>query len=96
MGGYRLQHCRNHHGNNGRLVEYSHRAQAAILGSFGLFTLGSILCGTAGTFHQVLIYRVVQGIGGGALIPVSQAILRESFPEEEQGMARDLIVPEMA
>lgn len=29
------------------------------LGSFGLFTLGSILCGTAGTFHQVLIYRVV-------------------------------------
>jgi DHA2 family multidrug resistance protein len=57
------------------------------LWSFGLFTLGSILCGTAVTFHQMLFYRVVQGVGGGALIPVSQAILRESFPQEEQGMA---------
>ena len=55
--------------------------------SFGLFTLGSILCGTAVTFPQMLFYRVLQGIGGGSLIPVSQAILRESFPKEEQGMA---------
>jgi DHA2 family multidrug resistance protein len=57
------------------------------LWSFGLFTLGSVLCGTAVSFHQMLFYRVVQGIGGGSLIPVSQAILRESFPQEEQGMA---------
>ncbi len=57
------------------------------LWSFGLFTLGSVLCGTAVTFHQMLFYRVLQGLGGGPLIPVSQAILRESFPEEEQGMA---------
>jgi len=55
--------------------------------SFGLFTLGSILCGTARTFPQMLAYRALQGIGGGALIPVSQAILRETFPPEEQGMA---------
>jgi len=55
--------------------------------SFGLFTLGSILCGTAVNFHQMLFYRILQGIGGGALIPVSQAILRETFPPEEQGMA---------
>lgn len=57
------------------------------LWSFGLFTFGSILCGTARTFPQIIIYRVLQGIGGGSLIPVSQAILRESFPQEEQGMA---------
>ncbi len=57
------------------------------LWSFGLFTVGSVLCGTATTFHQMLFYRILQGIGGGALIPVSQAILRESFPQEEQGMA---------
>ena len=57
------------------------------LASFGLFTMGSILCGTATTFPQMLLYRVIQGIGGGALIPVSQAILRETFPPEEQGMA---------
>jgi len=57
------------------------------LWSFGLFTFGSILCATAQTFPQMLVYRVIQGIGGGALIPISQAILRESFPPEEQGMA---------
>lgn len=57
------------------------------LWSFALFTLGSVLCGTAVSFPQMLAYRVLQGIGGGSLIPVSQAILRESFPKEEQGMA---------
>jgi DHA2 family multidrug resistance protein len=60
------------------------------LGSFALFTLGSILCGTATSFPQMLTYRIIQGIGGGALIPVSQAILRETFPREEQGMAMAL------
>ncbi len=57
------------------------------LGSFAVFTLGSMLCGTATSFPQMLVYRVLQGLGGGALIPVSQAILRETFPKEEQGMA---------
>ena len=60
------------------------------LASFAVFTLGSILCGTAVTFPQMLIYRVIQGVGGGALIPVSQAILRETYPQEEQGMAMAL------
>ncbi|HUI07274.1 MAG TPA: DHA2 family efflux MFS transporter permease subunit [Verrucomicrobiae bacterium] len=55
--------------------------------SYGLFTLGSVLCGTARSFPQMLFYRVLQGVGGGSLIPVSQAILREAFPAEEQGMA---------
>ena len=57
------------------------------LASFALFTIGSILCGTATTFNQMIIYRIIQGIGGGALIPVSQAILRETFPPGQQGMA---------
>ncbi|GAB6061982.1 DHA2 family efflux MFS transporter permease subunit [Deferrisoma palaeochoriense] len=57
------------------------------LASFALFTVGSVLCGTAQTFGQMMVYRVLQGVGGGALIPVSQAILRETFPQEEQGMA---------
>lgn len=55
--------------------------------SFAVFTLGSILAGTARSFDVMLVYRVIQGIGGGALIPVSQAVLREAFPDEEQGMA---------
>jgi DHA2 family multidrug resistance protein len=55
--------------------------------SFVLFTIGSILCGTATSFNQMIFYRIIQGIGGGALIPVSQAILRETFPASKQGMA---------
>jgi len=57
------------------------------LASFALFTLGSVLAGTAQTFTQMLIYRIMQGIGGGSLMPISQAIMRESYPPEEQGMA---------
>ena len=55
--------------------------------SFIVFTIGSILCGMATTFPQILCFRILQGIGGGSLIPVSQAIMREAFPDEEQGMA---------
>src|ERR1700757_3788446 len=57
------------------------------LASLVLFTLGSMLAGTAQTFPQMLCYRILQGIGGGSLIPISQAILRETYPPEEQGMA---------
>ena len=57
------------------------------LASFVLFMLGSILAGTAQTFTQMLCYRVIQGLGGGSLVPLSQAILRETYPPEEQGMA---------
>ena len=35
----------------------------------------------------MLCYRVIQGLGGGSLVPLSQAILRETYPPEEQGMA---------
>lgn len=57
------------------------------LASFVLFTLGSILAGTAQTFTQMLCYRIIQGLGGGSLVPLSQAILRETYPPEKQGMA---------
>jgi DHA2 family multidrug resistance protein len=55
--------------------------------SMALFTVASVLAGTAHTFHAIIFYRVLQGIGGGSLIPVSQAIARETFPPAEQGMA---------
>ncbi len=60
------------------------------LASYVLFTIGSILCGTATSFSQMIIYRIIQGIGGGALIPISLAILRETFPPKQQGMAMAL------
>jgi DHA2 family multidrug resistance protein len=57
------------------------------IGSMALFTIGSVMAGTSQTFSQMLVWRIVQGAGGGSLIPVSQAVLRETFPPDEQGMA---------
>ncbi|HEY6011261.1 MAG TPA: DHA2 family efflux MFS transporter permease subunit [Nitrospirota bacterium] len=54
------------------------------------FTLSSMLCGLAWDLPSMVVFRVIQGIGGGVLIPVSQAILRETFPPEEQGKAMGL------
>ncbi len=54
------------------------------------FTISSMLCGMAWDLTSMVVFRVIQGMGGGALIPVSQAILRETFPPEEQGMAMGL------
>lgn len=54
------------------------------------FTISSMLCGMAWDLTSMVVFRVFQGMGGGVLIPVSQAILRETFPPEEQGMAMGL------
>ncbi len=55
------------------------------IGSIILFTVASFLCGTSRTLGELVLWRVVQGVGGGALIATSQAILWESFPREEVG-----------
>jgi DHA2 family multidrug resistance protein len=52
-----------------------------------LFTISSAMCGLAPSLGMLILFRVLQGLGGGALQPVSQAILRETFPREKQGMA---------
>jgi DHA2 family multidrug resistance protein len=52
-----------------------------------IFTVSSLLCGVAPSLGWLIVFRIVQGLGGGALQPISQAILVESFPREKQGMA---------
>lgn len=52
-----------------------------------LFTLASMLCGIARTLPSMVIFRIIQGIGGGTLMPVAQAILRETLPFEERAKA---------
>jgi DHA2 family multidrug resistance protein len=52
-----------------------------------VFTLASLLCGVAGSLGFLLFARILQGVGGGALMPISQAVLLESFPKEKQGVA---------
>lgn len=57
------------------------------LASLILFTLSSLGCGLAPSLEFLVGARVIQGLAGGALQPVSQAILNESFPPENRGMA---------
>lgn len=60
------------------------------VGSIVLFTTASFLCGASHSLSLLIFWRVVQGIGGGALMTVSQAVLFESFPAEEAGTAMAL------
>jgi DHA2 family multidrug resistance protein len=55
-----------------------------------LFIVGSALCGTAHSLASLVVYRALQGFGAGALQPTEQAILRQTFPPKEQGMAMAL------
>jgi DHA2 family multidrug resistance protein len=52
-----------------------------------VFTLASVLCGLAPNITTLLIARMLQGIGGGPLMPLSQAIMWEIFPLRQRGMA---------
>jgi DHA2 family multidrug resistance protein len=52
-----------------------------------LFTLASIACGIANSLTFLIIARIIQGFGGGAMQPISQAILLESFPPAKRGVA---------
>lgn len=52
-----------------------------------IFTVASFLCGAAPSLAFILLARVIQGAGGGALQPISQAILLESFPPAKRGAA---------
>lgn len=57
------------------------------LASLVLFVVGSALCGLARSLPVLVCFRVIQGLGAGALQPTQQAILRQTFPPHEQGMA---------
>ncbi len=56
--------------------------------SIMLFTLCSFLCGNAGNIWELVIFRFIQGVGGGALLVTSQTIITESYPPEKRGMAQ--------
>lgn len=55
-----------------------------------IFTIASFLCGAANSLITILLARLIQGAGGGALQPLSQSIITESFPPEKRGMAMGL------
>ena len=53
----------------------------------GIFTVSSLLCGFAPSLPFLLMFRVLQGAGGGGLQPMAQAILADTFPPEKRGLA---------
>ncbi|SFL90409.1 DHA2 family efflux MFS transporter permease subunit [Marinobacter zhejiangensis] len=51
------------------------------------FTLASVLCGIATSLTEIVLYRVLQGIFGAGLVPLSQAVLLDTYPKEKHGSA---------
>jgi len=70
----------------GRLFGQKRVYMASLL----LFVVSSALCGMAWSLGSLVLFRVLQGFGAGALQPTEQAILRQTFPPEEQGLAMAL------
>ena len=55
--------------------------------SLGLFTLSSLLSGLAPNLNALLLFRIMQGVGGGGMVPVAQSILADLFPPAKRGQA---------
>ena len=58
-----------------------------LLLSVVIFTIASMLCGLATSLGMLVFFRIIQGLGGGGLQPMSQAILLEAYPPQERGLA---------
>jgi len=71
---------------SGWLASYFGRRKMLLFCVAG-FTLASLLCGTATSLTQLIVFRVFQGLAGGGLQPLAQAILFETFPKEKHGQA---------
>ena len=71
---------------SGWLAEVFGRKRYFIL-SLIIFTISSLLCGFAPSLPMLLLFRALQGIGGGGLQPMAQAILNDTFPPEQRGAA---------
>ena len=61
-----------------------------LVAATALFTVASLTCGIATSMPMLVVSRILQGLGGGAMQPLSQAILLESFPPTQRGTATAL------
>lgn len=73
----------------GKLSDIYGRKRFFLLGLV-IFLLGSILCGLSSTMTQLIIFRAIQGIGAGALMPITFAIIFDIFPPEKRGKMNGL------
>ena len=58
--------------------------------SIGVFTFGSFMCGNSGTIGELIFWRVIEGVGCGSIMPVGMAIITNTFPPNQRGMARGI------
>ncbi len=71
---------------SGWLARFMGRKRYLLL-SLIVFTVSSCLCGAATSLNQLILFRIIQGMGGGGLQPMSQAILLETYPPNQRGLA---------
>jgi MFS transporter, DHA2 family, multidrug resistance protein len=57
-----------------------------------LFVVASFLCGTSNSLGELIVWRVMQGAGGAALLSTAQATLRQIFPREQQGLVQAIFI----
>lgn len=55
--------------------------------ALSMFTVGSLLCGFAWSNTSMIVFRVIQAIGGGMIMPIGMSIIYQTFPENERGLA---------
>jgi MFS transporter, DHA2 family, multidrug resistance protein len=58
-----------------------------LLSCIVMFTVASVLCGLAWSLPTLVLARILQGVGGGAMVPIAQSIMLESFPPQKRGVA---------
>ncbi len=63
-----------------------------LAGSIILFLVASFFCGTSRALHELVLWRILQGAGGAALLSTAQATIREIFPKEQQGLVQSIYI----
>src|SRR3954468_9828228 len=66
--------------------------QRYLVASIIIFILASVFCGTSSSLTELVVWRIVQGAGGAALLSTAQATLRQIFPAEQQGMVQAIFL----
>ena len=74
----------------GKLSDMYGRKRFFVLGII-LFLIGSLLCGISTSINQLIIFRIIQGLGAGALFPVAFTIIYDIYPPEKRGKITGII-----
>ena len=87
MGPDLLHRRQRHHHPGHRLAHGAARPQALLPICTTLFTVSSFLSGLAPNLETLVLFRTFQGLGGGPVVPMAQALMWEIFPLKQRGMA---------